>query len=110
MRLSGIILAALATLCVSFASAPAAKATVLGSPVASIEAANSVEPVSYYKRRYYDDCYRPNYGRYRKHEYKHGGYHRRSYRHKQYSDYDYPYRKHYRRHHRNDDDYDDYDD
>jgi hypothetical protein len=108
MRLSGIILAAFATLCVSLASAPAAKATVLGSPVASIDATSSVQPVSYYKRRHYDDCYRPNYGRYHKH--KHGNYYRRSYRHKQYSDYDYPYRKHYRRHHRNDDDYDDYDD
>jgi hypothetical protein len=108
MRLSGIILAALATLCVSLASAPAAKATVLGAPVASIDATGSIEPVSYYKRRYYDDCYRPYYGRYHKH--KHGSYYRRSYRHKQYSDYDYPYRKQYRRHHRNDDDYDDYDD
>jgi hypothetical protein len=108
MRLSGIILAAFATLCVSLASAPAAKAAVLGSPVASINAASSVEPVSYYKRRYYDNCYRPYYGRYQQH--KHSSYHRRSYRHNDYSDYDYPYRKQYRRHHRYNDDYDDYDD
>jgi hypothetical protein len=105
MRLSGIILAALATLCVSHASAPAAKATGLGAPVASIDPNSSIEPVHYYKRRYYDDCCRPYYRRYHRHEYNHGRYHRRCYRRKHYNDYDYPYRRHYRRHHR----YDDYD-
>lgn len=109
MRLSGVILPALAMLCVSMTGAPAANATALSTSAASVAVTHAVQPVSYYKR-YCCGCYRRHYSG-RRHHKKHYGYgyyprhHRRSYHYESYSDYDYPYRHRYRRHYR---DYDDY--
>ncbi len=109
MRLSGVILPALAALCVSMTGAPAAKATVIGASATSVAVAHAVQPVSYYDRSCCG-CYRPHYSgyRYRRKHYGYGDYprhYRRTYHYESSGDY-YPYRHRYRRHYRYYNDYD----
>jgi hypothetical protein len=104
MRITAAILPVLAVLALSFASAPEARATVLGNQIVQPAVKSSAEPVYYYRRYYDRDCYRTYRSYYRHRYYRDYGYYRpcrycgysRSYYDGGYYSRRYYYSRHYR--------------